>query len=52
MLFEIELPPGETVKFIKEDTDTEIKKYYTEYKELQGKTRDMAASDIEMKYIF
>jgi predicted O-methyltransferase YrrM len=52
MLFEIELPPGEEVTFVKEDTDNkELKKYMDESSKLRDKVKETIKIDKELKYV-
>jgi len=50
MLFEIELPPGETVKFVKEDTNTELIKLYDEKTRLRNEIKTLLKADTELQY--
>ena len=51
MLFEIELPPGEEVTFVKEDTNSDLMKYYRDFKKLRASVKELVKTDIELKYV-
>jgi len=51
MLFEIEMPPGEEVKFVKEDTESDLMKYYKDFRKVRETVKELIKTDIELKYV-